>query len=112
MNRSQTAKRHISSAIAILMAVVMVATTPFITNSRSYADSDDSITATKGVYWFDAHEQGTDLTDTFVYDDALLTGDSLAYNQKLATMTFEFVVSTISSERDDYPNKSGRQWVC
>ncbi|MCR5624986.1 MAG: leucine-rich repeat protein [Lachnospiraceae bacterium] len=71
----------------------------------------DNLSASKGVYWFDPHEVGTDLTDTFIYDEDLLKGDSLEYNQSLATMTFELAVASISSEREPktvegYANKS------
>ncbi|MCR5586795.1 MAG: Ig-like domain-containing protein [Lachnospiraceae bacterium] len=71
----------------------------------------ENYSATKGVYWFDTHEAGTDYTDTFIYDEDLLKGDSLEYNQNLATMTFELAVASISSEREPktaegYANKS------
>ena len=69
---------------------------------------------TRGVYWVAPQiipEGMLDITDTFFYDDSLLTGDSLAYNQLLATMSFEMAVASISSEREDkteegYANKS------
>ncbi|MBR0307683.1 MAG: Ig-like domain-containing protein [Mogibacterium sp.] len=71
------------------------------------AASGDSLTAAKGVYYFEPHEiPDIDLTDAYVYDDALLKGDSLAYNKSLATMSFELAVTSMSSQRDDYPNKS------
>ena len=39
-------------------------------------DTDAAQTQTRGVYWFGTHEVGEDLTDTYIFDDSLLTGDS------------------------------------
>ena len=38
-----------------------------------YADEATGNTSTHGVYWFDPHEVGNDLTDTFIFDDELLS---------------------------------------
>lgn len=99
-------KRMMSLFICFTLAVSVIAFP-----AESLAASSGSLTATRGVYWFDPHEVGMDLTDTFVFDDALLKGDSKAYNRKLATMTFELAIASISSEREPktkagYANKS------
>lgn len=71
-----------------------------------------SLTATKGVYWFTpSMGYNEDLTDTFIYDDGLLKGDSLNFNKQLATMSYEMAVASISSMREPgtpegYANKS------
>lgn len=99
--------------IALLMSAVMALSSIMSLPAVSFAEGadKDSLTSTKGVYWFDPHEVGTDLTDTYIYDDSLLTGDSLEYNQKLATMSYELAIASISSEREPrtlegYKNKS------
>lgn len=72
-----------------------------------YGASGDSLTATKGVYYFEPHEvPDIDLTDTYVYDDNLLKGDSREYNKSLATMTYELAIASMSSQRVAYPKKS------
>ncbi len=99
-------RKLLTGIICLVMAVTMTAGVPSVSVA-----ADKSTTATQGVYWFDPHEVGMDLTDTFVYDDALLTGDSLGYNKKLATMSYELAIASISSEREPkteagYKNKS------
>lgn len=97
--------------LPIIAAAILAAVSILGSVTKTFAASGDSLTATKGVYWFDTHELGADLTDTYIYDDSLLMGDSLEYNQKLATMSYELAVASISSEREDktpegYANKS------
>lgn len=70
----------------------------------------DSLTATNGAYWFDPHETGTDRSDNYIYDDALLLGDSKNFSWPLATMSFELACVSFSSEREEntpegYANK-------
>ena len=101
-------KKLLSIVLSFVMTLTAVSG-PVATASA--ATGKDSLTATRGVYWFDPHEVGTDLTDTYIYDDSLLTGDSLEYNQKLATMSYELAIASISSEREPrtpegYKNKS------
>lgn len=101
-------KKLLSIVLSFVMTLTAVSG-PVATASA--ATGKDSLTATRGVYWFDPHEVGTDLTDTYIYDDSLLTGDSLKYNQKLATMSYELAIASISSEREPrtpegYKNKS------
>ena len=111
MDHSLT-KKPAAKAIALILSLAMLATTPFMVNApAARAAEDGNLTSTQGVYWFDPHEVGRDLTDTYVYDEELLKGDSLAYNDKLATMTYELAIASISSEREDktpagYANKS------
>ncbi|MDO4869323.1 MAG: hypothetical protein Q4A65_03380, partial [Bacillota bacterium] len=70
-------------------------------------DSGDNMTSTKGQYWFGTHEYGTDLTDSYIYNEELLKGDSLEFNPQLATMTFELAIESISAERTtDYAVKN------
>ena len=102
-------RKLISLIMSTVMALSMLAAMPAV--SFAGKKSMDSLTATRGVYWFDPHEVSTDLTDTFVYDDSLLTGDSLEYDQRLATMSYELAIASISSEREEktvegYQNKS------
>ena len=88
-----------------LFALILVAAAAFAPAVSQAAENNT--TQTRGVYWFDPHYVGNDLTDTYIYDDALLTGDSLEYDPQLATMTYELAVASISSERTkDYAHKS------
>ena len=101
-------KRVLSILLIIFITLQCI---PKMASMEYVNAAEDSLTATRGVYWFDPHEVGKDLTDTFIYDENLLKGDSKAYNQKLATMTFELAVASISSEREPrtvegYKNKS------
>ncbi len=96
-------KRRISLIGMIVLCIL--AASAFAPEQAQAADR--SLTETRGVYWYDPHETGIDLTDTYIYDDALLRGDSLPYNQRLATMSYELAVTSISSERtNDYSIKS------
>lgn len=100
-------KKIISGILCVLLSVMAVAGI----HVPVLAEETQSNTATRGVYWFSPHEVETDLTDTYIYDDALLKGDSLVYNEQLATMTFELAVASISSSREPkteegYANKS------
>ena len=97
--------RVISFVLTLFTVVQMIPSM-----GKVYA-ADEDLTSIRGVYWFDPHEVGKDLTDTFIFDDNLLKGDSKEYNQKLATMSFELAVASISSEREPktpegYKNKS------
>lgn len=98
-------------SISLLLCIALVSSSVISTGAVSFAADDQDLSSTKGVYWFDTHELGDDRTDTYIYDDELLKGDSLDYNQKLATMSFELAVASISSEREPkteagYANKS------
>ena len=93
-------KKLISIVLTVVFAVTMTAVTVYSTGTTASAAFEEGNTAAKGVYWFDPHELGMDLTDTFIYDDELLKGDSLEYNQQLATMSFELAITSISSERE------------
>ena len=84
-------KRLLAFSLAALFAVTALC----VGSLNAFAASTDSTTATKGVYWFDPHEVGMDLTDNYIYDEELLKGNSLEYNPKLATMTFQLAVSSI-----------------
>lgn len=100
-------KKIISGVLSLLLAVIAVAGI----HVPVLAEETQSTTATRGVYWFSPQEHETDLTDTYIYDDALLRGDSLAYNKQLATMSYELAVTSISSLREPrtdegYANKS------
>lgn len=89
---------------AILSSVVKL-----LTAAESAEPGQLSLTATKGVYWFQPSVgPNEDLTDTFIYDDALLTGDSLAYNKQLATMSYAMAVASISSLREEGYEKKSR----
>ncbi len=98
--------------LPIIAAAILAAVSILGSVTKTFAASGDSLTATKGVYWFAPHEiDDRDLTDTYVYDDSLLMGDSLEYNQQLATMSYELAVASISSSREanteeGYANKS------
>ena len=83
-------KTTIKRGIAVILSAAIIATMSFAGGINVYAASTDSTTATKGVYWFDPHEVGTDITDNYIYDDELLKGDSLEYNEKLAKR-YEFL---------------------
>ena len=85
--------------ISLMLCIAVAFTFSFYAADGVYAASSGT-KATKGVYWFDPHEVGMDLTDTFIYNDELLKGDSSKYNKKLATMSFELAVASISSERE------------
>lgn len=85
--------------LSALLTIVIAACPVVASGTTALATDAGNLTATKGVYWFETHEVGHDLTDTFIYDDDLLKGDSLNYNQKLATMSFELAVASESSER-------------
>ena len=92
--------------LSVTLSVVLAATTVLGAGVSVFATDASNMTATKGVYWYETHEAPSDLTDTFIYDDELLKGDSLKYDQKLATMTFELAVASESSLRVDYPQRS------
>jgi len=92
--------------LSVTLSVVLAATTVLGAGVSVFATDAGNMTATKGVYWYETHEAPSDLTDTFIYDDELLKGDSLKYDQKLATMTFELAVASESSLRVDYPQRS------
>ena len=106
-------KRIITLAICAITAVAMsfgVAEIPGFTGTAKAATASD-LNAVKGVYWFAPHVLSTDLTDTYVYNDRLLTGDSRTYNKQLATMSYELAVTSVSSDREPktdagYANKS------
>ena len=107
MDHKSKGRRFIAALTCLATAFAFMP----LTAAQVSAETDESYTSTRGVYWFDPHEVGTDLTDTFIYDDALLTGDSLDYDQKLATMSYELAIASISSEREPktpegYANKS------
>lgn len=88
-----------------MIALIILAASAFAPAASQAADR--STTQTRGVYWFDPHYVGDDITDTYIYDDALLTGDSRPYDPQRATMTYELAVASISSERTgDYALKS------
>jgi len=88
-----------------MIALIILAVSAFAPAASQAAGR--STTQTRGVYWFDPHYVGDDITDTYVYDDALLTGDSRPYDPQRATMTYELAVASISSERTgDYALKS------
>ena len=101
------------AAVSLLICVAMVFTSIFSmpVYAAENAAGSDSLTATKGVYWFDPHITGIDLTDNYIYDDELLKGDSLELNWSLASMSYELAIMSISSEREQrteegYKNKS------
>ena len=106
--------RKFNVVVSLCVCIAMLFSLAPAVGLEAYGASGDSLSATKGVYYFDPHEVGPelgDLTDTFIFDEELLKGDSLEYNDSLATMTFELAVASISSEReksDDagYANKS------
>ena len=60
----------------------------------------------KGAYYYGSKEDKADITDTYIYDDDLLKGDSRTYSAELATMSLSLVNASIGSIRADYPNKS------
>lgn len=100
-------------SVALILSIVMILssllTAPAVSSAAT--KGKNSLTATRGVYWFDPHLAGKDLTDTYIYDDALLKGDSLKLSWPLAAMTYELAVASISSEREPktqagYANKS------
>ncbi|MBR2512090.1 MAG: hypothetical protein IKE49_03375 [Firmicutes bacterium] len=97
--------------ISVLLCIAVALTFSVYTPEKAYAASGSETKSTKGVYWFDPHEVGIDLTDTYIYNDELLKGDSLKFNKKLATMSYELAIASISSEREPrtaagYKNKS------
>lgn len=104
--------QHISeikakTVVSLFLSIAMILSGISIPATEAYGASDDSLTATKGVYFFEPHEvPDIDLTDTYVYDDNLLKGDSREYNKSLATMTYELAIASMSSQRVDYPEKS------
>ncbi len=97
--------------ISVLLSIVMCLTLTGVIPPATVSAESPSTTATRGVYWFETHENGADLMDSYIYDDSLLTGDSKEFNWQLATMTYELAITSMSSEREPktpegYANKS------
>ena len=92
--------------LLIVLIGLLILTGPAFAPEVSQA-AEKSTTQTRGVYWFDPYFVGNDITDTYIYDDALLTGDPIDYDPQLATMSFELASASVSSERTpDYSIKS------
>lgn len=92
--------------LLIALIGLLVLTGPAFAPAESQA-AEKTTTQTRGVYWFDPYFVGNDITDTYIYDDALLTGDPVDYDPQLATMSFELASASVSSERTpDYSIKS------
>ena len=107
-------RRKMNAFVSLCICAAMLFTFTFVPEMKAYAASEKteySSTSTKGAYYIAGHEVGTDVRDTFVYDDELLKGDSKTYNRSLATMTYELAEASMSSDREPktvagYTNKS------
>ena len=109
MKRSKFTRKF-NFVVSLCVCLAMLFSLAPAVELEAYGASD-SLTSTIGVYWVAGHEITTDETDTYIYDDALLTGDSLEYNRSLATMTYELAIASMSSDREPktaagYANKS------
>ena len=87
----------------MIMTITAMSGTPMIAAASS---SSSSNTATTGAYYYWQYHTNLDAFDVWLYDDALLTGDSKEYNPSLASMTYELAIASMSSVRSDYPQKS------
>lgn len=108
--KNSTFTRKFNFVVSLCVCLAMLFSLAPAVELEAYGASD-SLTATRGVYWVAGHDIPSDESDTYIYDDALLTGDSLEFNWSVATMTYELAIASMSSDREPktaagYANKS------
>jgi len=104
-----TFKRRIATcASACLLSVCLIVTMSPAAFAAAGGSTATGTSFIKGEFSFSPHlVYGQDLTDNFIYSDDYFSGSGYEYNSHLATMSMVLAASSISSQEEDYANKSG-----
>jgi len=103
-----TFKRRIATcASACLLSVCLIVTMSPAAFAAAGGSTATGTSFIKGEFSFSPHlVYGQDLTDNFIYSDDYFSGSGYEYNSHLATMSMILAASSISSQEEDYANKS------
>ena len=91
-------------AAALVVCLMLGLCVPALAADRATAKKDGAFL--RGTFTYGPHESDADLTDDFIYSDQYFSGSSYTANEHLATMSMQMAAASISSEDEDYPEKS------